>query len=613
MSDGSFSGAGSNGKGSTIIGDNTGAVQNYPGYISELFVFDTDLSDGDRQSVERYLSNKYGVELDASVPNTNDVINGGTGTDTLTISSGTFMLNPGTLSSFNSIETFNLSGNDAAHEITLTDGYYDNNGGVKSDVVTVTFTDNSTGSRVDGATLTGTHRLLVNGSDGSDTVIGGAGNDMLDYSARSTAVVVDQTTTSFGGLETITGGTAGDTLSGGLGNQTLNGGDGADKLYGDVDVSSFNISSFTSGNKLWLDAADASTITDAGGGAVSGWADKSGNDNHTTMLTGTKQPTLTTNSVNGLNSLTFDGGDVLTAADSASLDISGNQLFFISVVTPTQIGGSGDLIINKESSYEVAARSSDIEAAVETADGGSWAWGGNMTAYSAETRAYGFNHNNTQWNFYTDGALIETIVPAGNEVGNITPSNNLLSIGGRSNGGNPSYDGQMSEILLFDKTLSAADLQQIQTYLAEKWGLTYAGATADDDSLSGGAGDDFLSGGVGDDVLNGGADNDTLEGGLGNDQLYGDSGADVFIFKNASGQDAISNFESPGVGAGDLIHILSGINGNALTNFTQLQPNISQVGADTLIDLDPGNPGTHIITLTNITATDLTIADFVFI
>jgi len=40
---------------------------------------------------------------------------------------------------------------------------------------------------------------------------------------------------------------------------------------------------------LWLDAADAGTITQSGG-AVSHWADKSGNDNHAAQATGSRQP-----------------------------------------------------------------------------------------------------------------------------------------------------------------------------------------------------------------------------------------------------------------------------------------------------------------------------------
>ena len=52
--------------------------------------------------------------------------------------------------------------------------------------------------------------------------------------------------------------------------------------------------------KLWLDAADTSTITHSSN-AVSQWNDKSGNNNHATQGTAANQPTL------GTNKIEFDG------------------------------------------------------------------------------------------------------------------------------------------------------------------------------------------------------------------------------------------------------------------------------------------------------------------
>ena len=54
------------------------------------------------------------------------------------------------------------------------------------------------------------------------------------------------------------------------------------------------------GCQLWLDAADATTIT--GRSPVTSWRDKSTNN---LTLTATGSPTVTT--VNGLNSLSFNG------------------------------------------------------------------------------------------------------------------------------------------------------------------------------------------------------------------------------------------------------------------------------------------------------------------
>lgn len=57
---------------------------------------------------------------------------------------------------------------------------------------------------------------------------------------------------------------------------------------------------------LWLDAADASTITTVSG-AVSQWNDKSGNSRNATQSTSANRPAYATVTQNGLNTITFNG------------------------------------------------------------------------------------------------------------------------------------------------------------------------------------------------------------------------------------------------------------------------------------------------------------------
>jgi hypothetical protein len=67
---------------------------------------------------------------------------------------------------------------------------------------------------------------------------------------------------------------------------------------------------------VWLDAADATTITQAGG-AVSQWNNK-GTLGNFTQGTGALQPTTGATTLNGLNVIDF-AGDLLTSADAASV------------------------------------------------------------------------------------------------------------------------------------------------------------------------------------------------------------------------------------------------------------------------------------------------------
>lgn len=83
----------------------------------------------------------------------------------------------------------------------------------------------------------------------------------------------------------------------------------------------------------WYDATDPSTITDAGGGAVSAWADKSGNGNTVIQAVNPDRPLTGTQTINGLNTIAFDG--ILGNLRSASIVPTPNltMAFVFNVVT----------------------------------------------------------------------------------------------------------------------------------------------------------------------------------------------------------------------------------------------------------------------------------------
>jgi Ca2+-binding RTX toxin-like protein len=76
-------------------------------------------------------------------------------------------------------------------------------------------------------------------------------------------------------------------------------------------------------------------------------------------------------------------------------------------------------------------------------------------------------------------------------------------------------------------------------------GDDWLGGRGGRDHLRGGAGNDTLFGGAGDDTLEGGRDRDTLEGSTGNDVLTGGQGRDTFWFRGPNpGNDLITDFEA---------------------------------------------------------------------
>lgn len=91
---------------------------------------------------------------------------------------------------------------------------------------------------------------------------------------------------------------------------------------------------------LWLDASDAATITSSGG-KVSQWNDKSGNGRNVTQATSAAQPSTGTNTLNGLNVLTFDGGDYLAHSTASTWNFMHNgTVYFVSFVV--RAGTSSD-------------------------------------------------------------------------------------------------------------------------------------------------------------------------------------------------------------------------------------------------------------------------------
>jgi Ca2+-binding RTX toxin-like protein len=88
--------------------------------------------------------------------------------------------------------------------------------------------------------------------------------------------------------------------------------------------------------------------------------------------------------------------------------------------------------------------------------------------------------------------------------------------------------------------------------------------------------------------------------GAGDNTLTGKNGNDMFVFGPVFGEDAITDFSR----GSDHIKFEGGM----LATFAALQAASHQVGANTVISIDPD----HSITLQNVALTSLHAADFLF-
>jgi len=80
------------------------------------------------------------------------------------------------------------------------------------------------------------------------------------------------------------------------------------------------------GLQLWLDAADASSVTTVSG-AASQWNDKSGNGRHATQTTANNRPAYD-GVIGGKAALTFDGANDAMATGLGSASLTGYATFF---------------------------------------------------------------------------------------------------------------------------------------------------------------------------------------------------------------------------------------------------------------------------------------------
>lgn len=212
------------------------------------------------------------------------------------------------------------------------------------------------------------------------------------------------------------------------------------------------------GCQLWLDAADASTITHSGG-AVSQWDDKSGNTRHTTQGTAGRKPTTGTATIGGRNVLVFDGGDVLlTPTLTLAQPVT---IYVVARLTNTGVG-NGQMIGNTGNSPTIYAGNAitnywrlyagkDVPSAVVT-----------------DSTAHQFTaiFNGVSSFLYLDGTAILSNVNPG------TPgwSSKAIPIGAGPTA-SVGWPGEVAEVLIYDTALGTTDRQAIESYLATKWGL----------------------------------------------------------------------------------------------------------------------------------------------
>jgi hypothetical protein len=214
---------------------------------------------------------------------------------------------------------------------------------------------------------------------------------------------------------------------------------------------------------LWLDAADAATVTTVSG-AVSQWNDKSGNTRHATQATSAQRPVYTSAALSGQNVVEFNPISSNHQRLSFSRLASIGHVFFVakknnvdnSSVVLTD-GSADDL---RGVSFGAGAGSNfvvqQIAGSLSTATRNNW--------HIAEIK--------------TDGTNASLGINATRTTSADTDVMSCSDIGWYRNVGDPSvvpiasFRGQVAEIIMSVSPLDDGTRQRIEGYLAHKWGLT---------------------------------------------------------------------------------------------------------------------------------------------
>ena len=219
----------------------------------------------------------------------------------------------------------------------------------------------------------------------------------------------------------------------------------------------------------WWDASDSTTIT-LNGSTVSQMNDKSGNARNLVQATAALQPTFTTNGLNGLSTLTFAStGNVMTT--SANFPLTGNATFSVFYVyrkttatngtlfgwgtTSAALGAFGFYDDNTFAGFAYAGANTYF---VSVPSNNVW----NLMSYTKAAGA--INTTSTSFLNGTDNTV------AGSSTSTPNILSNLFALG-RWADFSAAFIGNIAEMIITSTTATTAERQQVEGYLAWKWGL----------------------------------------------------------------------------------------------------------------------------------------------
>jgi hypothetical protein len=212
---------------------------------------------------------------------------------------------------------------------------------------------------------------------------------------------------------------------------------------------------------LWLDAADASTITTVSS-AVSQWNDKSGNGRNATQGTSGLRPTYNATGTNGLPRIEFNNRELTLPAGVYNSS------------------PAACFVMNRGTTEAVPFRlqnTSEVFFLYNFTENRAWATRRGQAQVPYTQPALGpvsdiYVHDSgsssgVTWSHVINGTAVSTAA----NIGNAGAGSNTNAIGRNSGGSNPLI-GSINEIIVLPGAIASIVRQKLEGYLAHKWGLT---------------------------------------------------------------------------------------------------------------------------------------------
>jgi len=235
------------------------------------------------------------------------------------------------------------------------------------------------------------------------------------------------------------------------------------------------------GCQLWFDAADASTIT-LNGSTVSSWRDKSANAYSVIQPTSANQPTYTTNLLNGLPGIQLSQTTHLYQIGSSIPNFSSSASTTVVMVAKngSTLPANGWNIVNTmwfTGNTNGPTYRYHLSFAIGTTNGVALYTGPSSTQVGQTTAVPLGSNALIGFTLSSSGNSINVNGTLTNYSGSSAPSanNGIWFLFGDARNNISQYhvsDINVYEFLGFSSALSTSDRQNVEGYLAQKWGLT---------------------------------------------------------------------------------------------------------------------------------------------